>query len=135
MENEREFFRVNASKYDSSRNYDVVRPSSLSNPKSNSVMFVTESFMKYWEAVLKVNECIVIWPEGCDVPKELSDRHVVIFSKEPRYGFANFFVPTSAILMIGLSYLEIPYNKYLKYIWKFLLIMLIIILLILLIVK
>ena len=27
--------------------------------------------------------------------------------------------PTSVILMIGLSYLDIPYTKWLKYIWKF----------------
>lgn len=39
------------------------------------------------------------------------------------YGFAGFFVPSSAILMLGLSYLNIPYKEWMKHIWKFLLAM------------
>ena len=41
------------------------------------------------------------------------------------YGFASFFAPTSAILMIGLAYLDIPYKDWMKYIWRFLLGMLV----------
>lgn len=37
------------------------------------------------------------------------------------YGFVQFFAPTSLMLMLGLSYLEIPYKEWLKYIWKFVL--------------
>ena len=36
------------------------------------------------------------------------------------HGFAGFFAPTSAILMIGLAYLDIPYKDWMKYIWRFL---------------
>ncbi len=36
------------------------------------------------------------------------------------HGFASFFAPTSAILMIGLAYLNIPYKDWMKYIWRFL---------------
>ena len=43
------------------------------------------------------------------------------------FGFASFFMPTSAALMLGLSYLNIPYKDYFKFIWKFLVAMLIII--------
>ncbi len=39
-------------------------------------------------------------------------------------GLVGFVAPTSAILMIGLSYLDIPYKKWMKHIWKFALIML-----------
>lgn len=35
------------------------------------------------------------------------------------YGFVQFFAPTSLMLMLGLSYLEIPYKEWFKYIWKF----------------
>ena len=87
----REFFCVDASKYDETKQFQVVRPASLSNPQNNAVMFVTEGFLKYWEAVLSVKECIVIWPENHPVPEEVSKRHAVILSKEPRYGFAEFF--------------------------------------------
>ena len=44
------------------------------------------------------------------------------------YGFTMLFAPTSIILMLVLSYLEIPYGKWLKTIWKFLLELLVIIL-------
>jgi len=37
------------------------------------------------------------------------------------FGFASFFVPTSIILGIGLTSLDIKYKDWLKYIWKFLL--------------
>jgi len=86
-----EFFKINASKYDSGRSYDVVRPASLNKPKDNSVMFVTPKFMNKWETLLTVKECIIIWPEGEDIPEELIKRHVVILSPEPRFGFAKFF--------------------------------------------
>ncbi len=44
------------------------------------------------------------------------------------YGFVQFFAPTSAILVLGLSYLGIEYKSWLKYIWKFLIGLLIVIL-------
>ncbi len=36
------------------------------------------------------------------------------------YGMVQFVAPTSLILMIGLSYLNIPYKTWMKYIWQFL---------------
>lgn len=79
-------------KYDKTKSFQVVRPASLLNPKNNAVLFVTEGFMQYWKAVLTVEECIVIWPENQPVPEELAKKHAVILSKEPRYGFAQFFI-------------------------------------------
>lgn len=38
-------------------------------------------------------------------------------------GIASFVVPTSYILMLALTYLDIPYKNWLSYIWKFLLAM------------
>lgn len=35
------------------------------------------------------------------------------------YGLISFVAPTSAVLLIGLSYLDIKYKNWLKYIWKF----------------
>lgn len=46
------------------------------------------------------------------------------------YGLVQFFAPTSAILILGLSYLGIEYKSWMKYIWKFLLALLIVILVI-----
>ena len=43
-------------------------------------------------------------------------------------GYLGLFVPTSAVLLIGLSYLDIDYKSWMKYIWIFLLAMLVVIL-------
>lgn len=87
----KEYFSVDASKYDETKHYTVVRPSSLNSPQNNSVMFVTPEYIDKWKAVLEVNECIVIWPEEKKIPTELLSRHVVIRHHEPRLGFAEFF--------------------------------------------
>lgn len=39
-------------------------------------------------------------------------------------GLVGFVAPTSAIMLLGLTYLDIPYRKWIKYIWKFALVML-----------
>lgn len=88
---EKEYFRVNVSKYVSDRNYEVTRPASLNHPKDHSVMFVTPEYMHKWKELLSVRECIVIWPENEPIPKELRERHVVIPHHEPRLGYAEFF--------------------------------------------
>ncbi len=44
------------------------------------------------------------------------------------YGFVQLCLPTSAVLMIGLSYLKIEYKTWIKYIWIFALGMLVILL-------
>lgn len=44
------------------------------------------------------------------------------------YGFVQLFVPTSAILLVGLSYLNIDYKSWIKYIWIFALGLLVILL-------
>lgn len=87
----KEYFKVSALKYDAEKNYEVVRPSSLNNPQNNSVMFVSHEYISKWEAVLTVNECIVIWPSDVEVPIELSKKHVIIKHHEPRLGYALFF--------------------------------------------
>ena len=40
------------------------------------------------------------------------------------FGLISFVAPSSAILMIGLAYMNISYKDWLKYIWKFALAML-----------
>ncbi|MBQ9834323.1 MAG: hypothetical protein IJO33_03935 [Bacilli bacterium] len=41
------------------------------------------------------------------------------------YGFTQIIVPTSAILIIGLTYTNVEYKNWIKYIWKFLIGMLV----------
>jgi uncharacterized ion transporter superfamily protein YfcC len=40
------------------------------------------------------------------------------------YGVVSLIAPTSLMLIIGLSYLNIPYCEYIKKMWKYILILL-----------
>ena len=51
--------------------------------------------------------------------------HIIFTSM---YGFVGLFVPTSALLVIGLSYLDIDYKTWIKHIWVFALALLVILL-------
>lgn len=46
------------------------------------------------------------------------------------YGLSMFFVPTSLMLILGLTYLDIPYTEWLKKTWKLLLALLVVIIVI-----
>ena len=50
------------------------------------------------------------------------------------FGIVSFVGPTSIILIFGLSYLDIPYTTWLKYIWRFVLYLLVLIALVVLLV-
>ncbi len=54
---------------------------------------------------------------------------VVSFILQSVYGIVSFLTPASAMLLVGLSYLDIPYKDWFKYIWKFIIVMLIVIVL------
>lgn len=57
-----------------------------------------------------------------------ADILAIIF--QAMYGLAAFFVPTSMVLYMGLSYMNISYADWMKHIWKYLLAMLLIIIVI-----
>ncbi|MEE3343661.1 MAG: SLC13 family permease [Bacilli bacterium] len=51
------------------------------------------------------------------------------------YGLVQIFGPTSLLLIFGLSYLEVPYKNWIKYIWRFILGLIIVIFVVLMIVS
>ena len=51
------------------------------------------------------------------------------------YGLTSFVAPSSAMLLVGLSYLDIPYKDWMKYIWKFFVAMLVVIIVMAFIIK
>ena len=85
------YFSVNVNKYIQEKNFEVVRPASLNCPKDNAVMFVTEGFMKYSDAFLKCNNCLVFWPTSVDVPEQIRDRHAVVVCDNPHVEYCRFY--------------------------------------------
>lgn len=87
----KEYFSVNAKMYDPTRDFTVVRPASLNNPKDHAVMFIMGDHISEWEALCTVSSCIVFWPEQTDIPGQLPERHLLIPCADPRQRFALFF--------------------------------------------
>lgn len=61
-----------------------------------------------------------------------SQYNIVFMMTQTIHGLVQLIVPTSVVLVIGLTYFDIPYTKWLKEIWKLLLILLVISIIILL---
>lgn len=53
--------------------------------------------------------------------------NVVSFILQSVYGLVAFFGPASAMLFVGLSFMDIKYKDWMKYIWKFIIAMLVVI--------
>lgn len=88
----KEYFKLNVRQYDSTKNFDVVRPASLNYPKNNSVMFVTEKYIEQATVLESVKECLIFWPQNMNVPISISSDNLVIPSEKPRNAYANFFI-------------------------------------------
>ncbi len=90
-----EHFRVNVGKYVTGKDFDVVRPSSLDNPKDQSVMFFTgklsDRAMQLERDLRYVKQCLVFWPEDIEVSQETIYNHAIAISNNPRKDFCRFF--------------------------------------------
>ena len=84
-------FAVDVNRYDERFHFTVCRPASLNKPADHAVMFVMEKYLADAAALNSVQECLVFWPEGRDVPAEIMQRHAVVLAKEPRLEFCRFF--------------------------------------------
>lgn len=108
----RKYFEVNISRYISGDDRKVYRAASLNNPKDESVMFVRKDFLKNAEALLKCENCLVIWPEDVEVPEEIAKRHAIIKAADPHNRFAKFFTENAITYLPKLEEYEIVNGAY-----------------------
>lgn len=101
----KEYFNVNASKYVKGKNFEIVRPASLNNPKDNAVMFISAGYMDMVEAFRKCRNCLIFWPEEEPIPRDIEERHAVYFVQNTHNGYCSFFRDNN------ISYLP-PVEKY-----------------------
>ena len=78
-------------KYRDDKDFDVVRPASLNNPKDNAVMFIFGSYISKADVFLECNNCLIFWPEDVEVPKEIDSRHAIIKCRVPKNGYCAFY--------------------------------------------
>ena len=61
------YFSVNVSEYDATKDFVVTRPASLERPKNHAVMFIMEEYIeKYAHTFEDVDDCLVFCPPGGD---------------------------------------------------------------------
>lgn len=87
----KEYFRVNTRKYVSGKDFCVVRPASLNNPKDNSVMFISEPYMNQIDSFRHCRNCLIFWPSDTPIPEDIRDRHAVCKVDNARKGYCRFF--------------------------------------------
>lgn len=85
------YFDVSVTTYDSKMAFHVYRPASLSEPKDNAVMFVTEKYIDQAEKLHECTNCLVFWPEDVEVPEDIRARHCVVKSQSPRKSYCLFY--------------------------------------------
>ncbi len=87
----KQYFKVNVSKYVPTKNFDVVRPASVSRPKDSAVMFIMKQRAEQAEAFMRCERCLVFWPEEIDVPEEIKKRHAVYVCSNPHGQYCKFY--------------------------------------------
>lgn len=60
-----------------------------------------------------------------------SNVNIAALALQTAYGIVGFMAPTSVILMLGLSYLDIKFKDYFKFIWKFFLLLILVVVIVL----
>lgn len=87
----KEYFRVNVSKYVKNKDFDVLCPASLNDPKDNAVMFIMEKYIEQAKAFENVRDCLIFWPFSCLIPDGLAEKHAVISCERPHREYCRFF--------------------------------------------
>ena len=105
--------------------------------KDNDINFVVATLISVLGSLLHVDVYYTV--AGVFSPilsvvtnEELFSVYAILF--QSTYGLISIIGPTSLILIFALSYLDVPYTTWLKYIWRFILSLFIIIFAVLLIV-
>ncbi len=91
----KEYFRVNVGKYVDGKDFDVVRPASLNNPKDDAVMFIMEKYIEQARVFENISNCLIFWPSSCLIPDRLTDEHAVIPCENPHREYCRFFKDNS----------------------------------------
>ena len=108
----KEYFKVNVSKYVENKNFDVVRPASLNNPKDNAVMFIMESRINEASAFIKPNNCLVFWPENIEVPDDIKEKHAVCLCSNPHNEYCRFYYDNAITYLPPIADFEIVNGAY-----------------------
>lgn len=87
----KEYFKISVDKYVKGKCFEVIRPSSLNNPKDNAVMFIIGSRIDEASVFMQCKKCLIFWPENICVPEDIQHRHAVCKVANPHREYCRFF--------------------------------------------
>lgn len=82
--------KYNVHRIDERYDFDVVAPSYIGNPKSNTVVFITKKIAHFLETLYNVKECLVFAEKGIEVKDDLRTYHCFVISETPQLEYAEF---------------------------------------------
>lgn len=108
----KEYFKVNVSKYVPDKDFDVVRPASLNNPKDYAVMFISEGYMDKIDSFRNCSNCLIFWPQDIAVPNDIENKHAVCAVDNTRNGYCGFYQDNSITYYPPVEEIEIINGAY-----------------------
>lgn len=108
----KKYFCVNASKYVSGKDFEIVRPASLDKPKDHAVMFITQDHMGQAGVLGGVDHCLVFWPGTIAVPVELGKKHAVYCCDSPHTEYCRFFRDNNIVCLPAKEEFEVIEGAY-----------------------
>lgn len=108
------YFEICVNKYSANHDFIVYFPSSLDNPKDNSVMFITEKNMIKVSILETVHNCLIYWPKNFEIIDKINKNNLVIKSSNPHLEFCRFFQSNNIINRPKLSKLKIVNGSYIS---------------------
>ena len=91
MEHNKDYFSINVSKYDATKDFIVTKPASINHPQNNSVMFIKKTYMEQSSLFALVEECLIFWPDTVEVPEQYRVKNAFVLSSMPHIDFCRFF--------------------------------------------
>lgn len=108
----KEYFKVQVNKYVGNKDFEVVRPASLNNPKNNAVMFIIENRINEASTFRKCSNCLVFWPENIRVPDDIEMSHAIYVCKNPHKEYCRFFYDNAITYLPPIEEFEIINGAY-----------------------
>lgn len=88
----KKIFSISVDKYVKDKKFCVYWPSSLQNPRSNAVTFLTIANYNNYDVFERVKDCLIFWPQSREVPLSVRDRgHAIVMCSDPHLRFCEFF--------------------------------------------
>lgn len=111
----KKYFEVNVNKYSTNHNFNVHCVSTLKNPKSNAVTFITKNNIPLCNVFKMCRDCLIFWPEDYEVPETICGQgHVFLKCNNPHLRYCQFFEENKIVNLPDNSEVELVNGSFIS---------------------